>query len=425
MNEILILVVLILLSALFSSSETAITSLTRIALNRIVERKHRSAKLLQKFKENPNNYLPVILIGNNLANVASSALATSIIMRLFVEHGWGNIGAAVGVSTGVMTFLVLTFGEIIPKTVAIRRAEQFSLFAAPLIYFLSVILKPVAYFLGFISRPFIHILGGVSPEKGPFMTEEDIRLILAAGEKEGVIEEDERQMITSIFEFGETIVREVMTPRPDISAAPITSSVEDIVKVIVESGHSRIPLYEGSLDNIIGVVYAKDILKSGLGAEIKEILRPATFIPETKQVSDLMHEMQAARTHVAVIVDEYGVCSGLVSLEDLVEEIVGEIHDEFERDEKMIEKVEKDVYLVDGRLSINDLNDRLKINLPDKEYDTIAGFVFGMLGKVPAVGNTVRVDDLKISVERLHRRRITRVKIEKNKVSSGEDFVGG
>ncbi|MFC1511152.1 hemolysin family protein [Candidatus Margulisiibacteriota bacterium] len=425
MGEIFLLLGLILMSALFSSSETAITSLSRLKLNRMLSRKAPSAKILKTFKDNPSNYLPIILIGNNLANVASSAVATSMIMRFFSSQGWTNMGVAVGVSTGLMTFLVLTFGEIIPKTVAIRRAEQLSALAAPLILFLGMILKPVAYFLGFISRPFIVLLGGKAPEKGPFMTEDDIRMILATGEKEGVIEEEERQMITSIFEFGDTVAREVMTPRPDITALEVNKSLEDIVRIILDSGHSRIPVYEGNLDNIVGMVYAKDLLSAKSTTRIKDILRPVTFIPETKKVSELLHEMQAARTHLAVIVDEHGVASGLVTLEDLVEEIVGEIHDEFERDEKMFERVDNNTVIVDGRVTIKDLNDELKLNLPERHYDTIGGFVFGQLGKVPSVGNSVRCDDLLISVERIHRRRITRVKIAKLPGGIAEDFVGG
>ncbi|MFH1542654.1 MAG: hemolysin family protein, partial [bacterium] len=339
MIEIIMLICLLFLSAFFSSAETAITSLSRVKLNRMLERKVPGAKIVKTFKDNTNNYLPVILIGNNLSNVGSSALATSVVMRLFASHGSTNIGMAVGVSTGIMTFLILTFGEIIPKTVSIRKAEQWSAFVAPLILFLSIVLKPLAFLIGAISRPFIQLLGGKAPEKGPFMTEDDIQMVLAAGEKEGVIEEDERQMISSIFEFGDTVAREVMTPRPDVTAIEVGKSLDDVKKLIMESGHSRIPVFDVYLDNIVGIIYAKDLLVAPLNAQIKELLHPATFVPETKKVDDLLHEMQAARTHLAVIVDEHGVASGLVTLEDLIEEIVGEIHDEFERDEKQLQKL--------------------------------------------------------------------------------------
>ncbi len=424
MYELILLIVLFILSAFFSASETALTSLSRIKLNRLVEHKAPGAKIVKKLKENPSLLLSIILTGNNLVNIAASALATSMTIRFFAAKGWGHMGIAVGTATGLMTFLILVFGEVIPKTVAIRNVEKFSLFVAPILMVFRPILQPLAYLIGFISRPFIRLFGGVAPGKGPFITEEEIHLILAAGEKEGVIEEEERAMISSIFEFGDTLVREVMTPRPDISVADASKSIEEIKQVVIESGHSRIPIYEGNLDNIIGILYAKDLLK-GDKKNIKDCLRPAIFVPEAKKIDDLLREMQAARTHFAIIVDEYGIASGVVSLEDLIEEIVGEIHDEFEREEKMIVKLDNISWLVDGKMLVADLNDQLKINLPESEYDTIGGFVFGQLGKSPAVGNTVRYDGVKISVERIHRRRITRVKIVKIAKNLEEEMVGG
>ena len=428
MQETMVLIILFLLSAFFSASETALTANSRIRVSRMVEQKQAGSRLVRQLKENPSEFISTILICNNLVNFAAAALATSITIRIFSERGWGGGEAAVvGVATGVMTFLILVFGEITPKTVAIRNAERFSLFAAPIIFVSGIILKPLAYFIGFISRPFIYLLGGKAPEKGPFVTEEEIKLILAAGEKEGVIEEEEREMITSIFEFGETVVREVMTPRPDITAVRGDRPLSEVIRAIVESGHSRIPIYETNLDNIIGAIYAKDLLKTGAAADLRELLRPAVFIPETKKVAELMHEMQSARTHLAIIVDEYGMTSGVVTLEDLVEEIVGEIHDEFERGEKMIEKIDENNFIVNGGVTIKDLNDRLKLSLPEKEkeYDTIGGFVFAELGKAPSVGDTVRYEDLVISVERILRRRITRLKITKVPRGIEEEAVGG
>ncbi len=432
MAGIIFLVVLFVLSAFFSAAETALTSLSRLKIRRMLDQKVKGAKTVERLKQKPSEWLPTILIGNNLVNIAASAIATSMTIGYFSERGWGSAAVAVGAATGIMTFLILVFGEIIPKTVAIRNAEKFSLFAAPLIIILRFVFQPIAALIGLISRPFVRLFGGVAPGKGAFITEEDIRLILAAGEKEGVIEEEEREMITSIFEFGETIVREVMTPRPDITAVDVNKPLSEIIKAIIDSGHSRIPIYESNLDNIVGVVYAKDLLKNlekskEITGNIKDYLRPAIFIPEVKKVSELMHEMQVARTHMAIIVDEYGMTSGLVTLEDLVEEIVGEIHDEFEREEKMVEKVDENTFIVNGRISIKDLNDALKLNLPekDKEYDTIGGFIFGQLGKSPSVGNIVRFENLLISVERVLRRRITRVKLVKLPRNLGEEVVGG
>jgi len=268
-------------------------------------------------------------------------------------------------------------------------------------------------------------------ERGPFLTLEEIKMLLLTGEREGVIEEEEKEMISSIFEFGETIVREVMTPKPDMQCLPIESSVDQAIKAILESGHSRIPVYEGNIDNIVGIIYAKDLLKTievdRSKLNLKDFMRPAIFVPESKKVDDLLHQMQGARTHIAIIIDEYGATAGLVTLEDLIEEIVGEIYDEFEKKAKSIEKIDDRTYIVDARLSIPDVNQALKIRLSKKKYDTVGGFVMDGLGKVPAVGDSLKYYNLRISVERVYRRRITRVKIEKipKKYEEGMEAVGG
>jgi CBS domain containing-hemolysin-like protein len=410
--EIIIILVLLLLAAFFSAAETALTSLPRLKVERLLAKKTAGAKIIAKLKDNPNGFLSTILICNNLVTIAAASITTTLSIRLAEIGRLESVSLAVGLATGLTTFFVLVFGEITPKTLAISNAEAISLLAAPVIYVLQWVLTPVAYLIGLFSRPLIWLCGGKSLSKGPFITEEEIHLLLAAGEKEGVIEEEEREMISSIFEFGDTVVREVMTPRPDIVAVDINQPLDEIMKAIIESGHSRIPVYDGNLDNVNGVVYAKDLLK-GVAGGIRDHLRQAIFVPESKKISELLHEMQAARTHLAVIVDEYGMTSGLVTMEDLIEEIVGEIHDEFEREEKSIEKVDDNTILVNGKVSLADLNDQLKLNLPEDEYDSIGGLVFGKLGKVPAVGNVLRLNDILVSVERIHRRRITRVKITK------------
>ncbi|OGB87373.1 hypothetical protein A3H38_05135 [candidate division WOR-1 bacterium RIFCSPLOWO2_02_FULL_46_20] len=425
MEKIVLLIGLLTLSAIFSAAETALTSLSHIRVSRMVEQQLAGAKLVQRLKKRPSDFLAIILIGNNLVTIAAAAIATSISIGFVEARGLGHVGLAVGIATGIMTLLILVFGEITPKTVALRNAERLSLWVAPIIIGLQILLRPVAYLIGFFCWPFIFIFGGKAPEKGPFITEEEIRLILTAGESEGVIEREEREMITSIFEFGETVAREVMTPRPDITAAEPNRTIDEIKNIILDSGHSRIPIYEGNLDNVIGLIYAKDLLKFEQEKGLRDFLRPVIIIPETKKVSELLHEMQAARTHLAVIVDEFGMTSGVVTLEDLIEEIVGEIHDEFEREERMVDKLDDGSFIVDGRLSLKDLNDRLQLNLPEKKYDTIGGFVFGQLGRAPSVGGTVKFENHKISVERVLRRRITRVKITRLPNIIGEEAVGG
>ncbi|MBU1867510.1 MAG: hemolysin family protein [Candidatus Margulisbacteria bacterium] len=417
--------VLLVLSAFFSATETAITSLSRIKVKGLVERKVRGAKLLSKLKEKPGDFLSTILIGNNLANTGAAALATSVTISFFEQHGMVNISYAVGIATGIMTFLLLVFGEITPKTIAIHNAELISLFVAPVIYVLKIVFQPIALLTNLFSRPLIYIFGGGKIGKGGFLTEEEIAMVLAEGQKEGLIEEEERAMITSIFEFGDTIAREVMTPRPDVIACDVEKQLKELTRLIIDSGHSRIPVYEGTMDNVIGVIYAKDLLKKHKAATIREMMHQPFIIPESKKVTELLHEMQAARTHLAIIVDEYGITSGIVTMEDLVEEIVGEIHDEFEREEKRYEPVEDGAAIIDGKLSIDDLNGKLGVDIPEGDYDTVGGFVFSQLGKAPSVGDVVHYENLLISVERVHRRRIARVKIVKFPDKLAEEGVGG
>jgi len=425
--EYMFLFVLIVLSAFFSSSETAITSISRIKVEELKEKKKVGAKALAFLKENPSTMLATILVGNNLVNISASALATSLSISALSAYGFSGVGVALGVSIGIMTFIILVFGEIIPKTVAIRNAERIALSASPLIRFLSAMLYPIVKILIFISTPFVILFGGKMPKRGPFLTFEQIKMLLSIGEKEGIIEEEEREMISSIFEFGKTSVRAVMTPKPDMQCIDASAKLDSIINLIIDGGHSRIPVYDGSLDNIIGVIYAKDLLKvyaSGNGpANIKELLRPALFIPEGKRVDDLLHEMQAARTHIAMVVDEYGGTAGLVTLEDLVEEIVGEIYDEFEKKVKSVEKIDDNTIILDARLSLSDVKELVGIQIPKGEYDTLGGFIFGLLGKVPAVGDQVHYENITISVERVQKRRITRAKIIK--IPNEVEGVGG
>lgn len=412
--EAITLIVLLMFSALFSASETALTTLSKVKFKKFKDQNSFFTKPLVYLKENPPEMLSAILVGNNLVNIWASILGGSLAYKIFQGLSEAYI---IGVSTAIMTFTVLVFGEITPKTIAIRHADFLAPICAPIIYFFAIIFKPIIFLLMIFIRPII-LLFGAGGGKGPVLSEEEIKLVLRQGKQEGIIEKEESEMISSIFEFGETSVREVMTPRPDMHCLEVDLSIKEALQKIVESGHSRIPVFEGNIDNIIGLLYAKDLLNFKLSSSssdsLKKYLRPALFIPEAKKVDELMHQMQSARTHLAIVVDEYGSVAGLVSLEDLIEEIVGEIHDEFERGEKLFEKIGEGAYLVDGGLSLGDLDAQLKIKLPQGDYDTVAGFTLAHLGKVPSVGAFVTVENYKVSVERVHHRRITRVRIEQH-----------
>jgi len=331
MMELSLLLIFILVSAFFALSETAITMVSRLRIAQLVESKKPGAKTLRRLREEPAKLLATVLVGNNIANISASILGAVVATNYLHKIGFREEGVILGIVTGVMTLLILVFGEITPKTVAIRNSETIALIVSPIMTIFAAVLYPIAWLMTTASRPFVFLFGGKIPKQGPFVTEEEIKSILIVGEKEGVIEKEEREMISSVFKFGDLTVREVMTPLEKMVCVKIGESVGESIQKIKESGHSRLPVFDQSMDNIVGIIYAKDLLNAAKNDNIGDYLHPVLFIPATKRVSDLMEQMQSEYKHMAIVIDDFGRTLGLVSLEDLVEEIVGEIHDEYER----------------------------------------------------------------------------------------------
>lgn len=406
----IVLFLLIFLSAFFSAAETAITSINRLRLKHLVEEKARGAKTLEGLLEHPGRLLATILFGNNLVNIAAAALATSLAIKFF-----GNVG--VGISTGIMTFLVLIFGEITPKTFAAQNAERLALGVAGIISFLCVVLYPVIRIFVLIANLFIRLIGGKTMKEGPFVTEEEIRTLVTVGEEEGVIEEEEKEMIHSIFDFTDTVVKEVMVPRMDMICVENTTALKDVLDIIAATGHSRVPVYEKTIDNIVGVVYAKDILiemaKEETPIALAKLIRQPYYVPETKRVSELLKELQNQRMHMAIVLDEYGGTAGLVTIEDLLEEIVGEILDEYDLEEVLVEPIDERTIRVNARMDLGELEEVLGVDLPDLDFETVAGMVFKLFGRIPSEGEKVDFDNLTFTVEKVSRRRISKVLITK------------
>lgn len=408
------LFVMLALSAFFSASETAIFSANKVKIRHLAEEGNRRAILTRRLLEQPSRIISTILVGNNVVNIGATALATTLAIAFF-----GDSGA--GIATGVMTFLVLVFGEITPKTFAANRAEDISLRVSGLIDALSTLFFPVVRVLNFLTSGIIKVFGGTEPAN-PMVTEEEIRMLVNVGEEEGLIDPAEREMIDSIFEFDDTLVREIMVPRIDIIAVNINDSMEEVINLIIEVGHSRIPVYEQTVDNIVGVIYAKDLFRPLLGPTGKEylihdLMRPAYYVPESKKVRDLFAELRKEKVHMAIVLDEYGGTAGLVTIEDVIEEIVGDIQDEFDREEKHIETLKDGSLLVDARTSIYDINELLELDLPDDEFETISGLVFHSLGKLPLEGQELEIGVLHIVVEEVKGRRITKLRLKKKKQS--------
>lgn len=409
----ILLVVLLFLSAFFSGSETALITLNRAKVRRLVDKELRGAKALQKLLSEPAKMLSTILICNNFVNVAASSIATFLAMEYSQKYG-------IGIATGVMTLLILTFGEITPKTIAIRHAERISLLAAKPISALSYILYPIIAAINTAINPIISLIGG-SDKKNPLVTEEEIKALVDVGEEEGIFEEEEREMIHRVFELSDTIVKELMTARPDMVCLEVNQDIDKSLELITKHGYSRIPVYEEKIDNIIGVIYAKDILKYFGKKEdlsIKKIMREAYFVPETKSVDDLFKEFQKGKMHIALVVDEYGLTSGLITIEDIIEEIFGSIFDEYDAGEEEIKAIGEGTFIVNGATNIDDLSQVIDCEFPEGDFDTAGGFVFDLFERVPKQGEKIRFKNFEVSVEKIEKRRIKKIKLK----NLGDEF---
>jgi putative hemolysin len=429
--QLLILIVLIFFSAIFSASETALTSLSPLKRKKIELEQSEKSRYISKLFVSPGKMLTTILVGNNAINILASTVSAFLFIDIFKRLSFQNETIVAVLSTLFMTTLLLIFGEITPKNLALKKAESLSIFLSKPIYFLSIILSPVIVFLNFISKIILKVIKGNTLEKGSLVSENEIKLLINLGLEEGVLEANEEKMLNSIFEFGDIIAREIMTPRTNIIAVEHSSSLSQIIKLVTNYGHSRIPVYKERIDNIIGFIYAKDILAESKtkwhnNEPIKEdMIRPAYFVPETKKIDELLNELRKKKTHIAIVVDEYGGISGLVTLEDVIEEIIGEIQDEYDqKEEAMINKTNDFNYIISGLINVSDLNNELNLNLPeDDDYDSLAGFMVNRLGKMPQKGDVFENDKIKIKVMHVYRRRITKLQLtfkSKNEVDDNE-----
>ena len=368
--QIFILIILLFLSGFFSSSETALVAVNKIKIRTLAEEGNSKAKTLLKIFENETKMLSAILIGNNLVNTYAASIAATI------AYSFG--GAAVSVATFLITFLILVFGEITPKTLATKNSEKLALLFGPIIMFLMKILTPVIWFVNLFSQLIIRLLGANNNGNGASMTESELRTIVDVSHEEGVIEKDEKEMINKVFDLGDAIARDVMVPRVYVVMADVTSSYEDLIRLFRQEKFTRIPIYEGNPDNIIGLVNMKDLLlyENLEHFEIRKILRKPYFTVENKKVSELLIEMKQSTFNLAIVLDEYGELAGIVSLEDIVEEIVGEVQDEYDAHEmENIKKIDERTYDIKGFISLHDLNDEWGLKLDSEDFDSIGGLV--------------------------------------------------
>lgn len=403
---------LLVSNAFLGMAETALTRVSYIRMVAMQEEGRKGAGRVVALLEDPARFLNVILLSTLGVQFFAASLTAVLVEELFSK-------AYVSVATFVLTLVAFVFAESMPKTFAVAHPERVALVVAPFIQVLTAALFPLARALVAISNV---ILPGKGSPQGAF-SELEIRRIVEQASPE--VEAEEKRMIHSIFEFGDTVVREVMTPRPDIVAVPDTASIDEVLDVVVSKGYSRIPIYSGDLDSITGIVYSKDVLRSvheGRGRlQAKDIARQPRFVPEQKRVAELLHEMQEHKYHMAIVVNEHGATAGLVTLEDLIEEIVGEIADEFDVDEPDIQPVDDDSVRVRGRMSIDDLNDSLGLKLKGDGFDTVGGLILSQLGRFPEEGESVLFEGLEFVPERVLKRRIMSVLIKGISKLSGEE----
>ncbi len=408
--ELVIILVALVVAALAASAETSLTSISRVRLRRLVEERVPRALTIERLHRDPNAYLSTILIANTVAIIVASSAATLLSLHLYQQR------VAQWLVSLILSLIVLIVCEIAPKTLALQRAERVALNMSPIVSWATWFMRPIVRVLTAITKLLVRIFGGKAQVKGPFVTEEELKMLVSVGEEEGVLEEEEREMIHGIFEMGDMRVREIMVPRTDLVAIDVTRPVEEAVALVSKHGHTRIPAYEGNLDHIVGILYAKDLLRAlnhDGGKTLREIARKPYFTPESNKVQDVLRDLRKNRVHMAIVVDEYGGTAGAVTIEDIIEEIVGPIQDEYDvGEEDEIQFISPNEVVLDGRVSVDDVNDLLKLHIAGEDFDSIGGYVLNQLGAAPKVGATLQVGDATLRVEAVQGTRIKKVRIQ-------------
>lgn len=414
-----ILIILLFLSAFFSSAETALTTVNKIKIMALVEgddvnpKKQKRANTVLKILEHEKKMLSAILIGNNIVNLSASSLATLLATKLL-----GSAGA--GIATGILTLCILVFGEISPKNIAKVYAEGLSLRICSVIYGLMMLLTPVIYLVDFLVRGFMFLIRVDLNHQGEMYTEDELRVIVDVSHEEGVLENEEREMITNVFDFDESYAKDIMVSSMDVQMIDVNASYDEVIEAIRENMFTRYPVYEENYDNVIGVFNIKDIFLQGRPENLEDFslrdyIREAYFTHEYKNTSDLFREMKKDRVSMVIVRDEFGAVAGLVTLEDVIEEIVGEIRDEYDEDElNEIKKIADLEYSVEGAISLDDLNDRFRrdgydLELESEEYDSVGGFMIGLLDRWPEEGDTESYKNIQFTVEKMDKNRIERI----------------
>ncbi|MDF9747350.1 hemolysin family protein [Natrinema salsiterrestre] len=414
------LVALVGLSAFFSSSEIALFSIPKHRVEGMAEDGIPGAERVKALKSDPHRLLVTILVGNNIVNIAMSSIATAI-LGLYL----GGLAAVTAATLGI-TAVVLLFGESAPKSYAVENTESWSIRVAGPLKAAEKLMLPLVVLFDYLTRQINRLTGSTGAIETPYVTRDEIQEMIESGEREGVLEEEEHEMLQRIFRFNNTIVKEVMTPRLDMTAVPKDADIDEAIETCIQSGHARVPVYEGSLDNVQGVVHIRDLVRDlNYGEpvndelEIADLIQPTLHVPESKNVDELLGEMRENRMHMALVIDEFGTTEGLVTMEDMIEEIVGEILEGGE--DQPIEEIDDDTVLVRGEVNIEDVNEALDIDLPEgQEFETIAGFIFNRAGRLVEEGEEITYDGVRITVETVENTRIMKARLKKLEIPGEE-----
>ena len=406
--QIGLLVVLLMGSGFFSASETSLMSLSKIRIRYMEDEGVKGAKLVGSLIEKSSDLLSSILVGNNIVNIAATSVSTSLFISIFGDGG-------VAIATAVMTVLVLVFGEITPKTIAANSPEKVAVVVSKPISIIMKITKPIVWIFNLLTGIIFKIMGIDNDGVKPFITEEELKAMVNVSHEEGVLEMEEREIINNVFQFGDMQAKEAMIQRLDMVAIDIEDSYDEIIELFKSEKLSRLPVYQESIDDIVGILNIKDIIflsdEEIENFDIKDYVREAFFTYEFKKITQLLEEMKKEKTQMAIVVDEYGGTAGLLTIEDLVEVIVGDIDDEYDEEEEEIVKINDNEYLVEGSTKISDVNEQLGINLESEEFDSIGGFIIGYLKRIPEENEIIEVEDVKFKVESIDKNRINKIRI--------------
>ena len=424
------LIVLVALSAFFSSAETALTTVNIHRMRALAEDGNKRAERVLKLKEDSQKLLSTILIGNNIVNLSASSMATTFTIDLLTKAGVSNAASiGSGVSTGVMTFLVLVFGEISPKTAATMHAEKLSLLYVDVIRLLSIIFTPIAFVIEGFSGGFLKLLGVDRNQAATSMTERELRTIVDVSHEDGVLENEEHEFINNVIDFGDALVKDVMMPKVDIAFGALENTYEELADIFLEEQYSRLPIYEESKDNVVGILYLKDLYFYRVrykdeAFDVRKVMREPFFTFEHQRISVLMQEMRKKEVSFAIVLDEYGETAGLITLEDILEEIVGDMRDEYDQDERdSIVWIGNGQYEVEGSVKLDDLNDVLGTELESEDYNSVGGYIIELLDDIPEVGEVAVKDGISYEVLSLDKNRVDKVliRMEQTEHSQSEE----